>query len=79
MKPNTCKSICPLICGTAFWLQAEQVTEVEGLVNGWIQEEHDVTTCVMPIAEAKAAGAVAMFGEKYGETVSRPSASLHLP
>lgn len=42
---------------------------MEGLVNGWIQEAHEVTTTVMPVAEAKAAGAVAMFGEKYGETV----------
>ena len=48
---------------------------MEGLVNGWIQVGHDVTTSTMPIAEAKAAGAVAMFGEKYGETVCRPAAS----
>ena len=45
------------------------MTEVEALVNGWIQEAHPAETRVMPIAEAKAAGAVAMFGEKYGETV----------
>lgn len=38
-------------------------------MNSWIQEAHEVTTTVLPVAEAKAAGAVAMFGEKYGETV----------
>ena len=42
---------------------------MEGLVNRWIQEAHPVQTRVMALAEAKAAGAVAMFGEKYADTV----------
>ena len=48
------------------------MAEVEALVNGWIQEGREVITTLMPVAEAKAAGAVAMFGEKYGETVRGP-------
>ena len=38
-------------------------------MNGWIQEAHPVETRTMALAEAKAAGAVAMFGEKYSDTV----------
>ena len=45
------------------------MSEVESLVNGWIQAAHPVETRVMAIADAKAAGAVAMFGERYGDTV----------
>ncbi len=49
--------------------QEAQVAEVEALVNAWIQEAHPVETRTMALAEAKAAGAVAMFGEKYSDTV----------
>jgi alanyl-tRNA synthetase len=42
------------------------------MVNRWIQEAHPVQTRVMALAEAKAAGAVAMFGEKYADTVCAP-------
>ena len=56
--------------------QEEQVAEVETLVNRWIQEAHPVQTRVMALAEAKAAGAVAMFGEKYADTVCAPSPSM---
>ena len=38
-------------------------------MNGWIQEAHPVQTREMALAEAKAAGAVAMFGEKYSDMV----------
>ncbi|MEW5742961.1 MAG: alanine--tRNA ligase [Myxococcota bacterium] len=47
----------------------EQVERVEDLVNGWIRENQGATTKVMALADAKAAGAVALFGEKYGEQV----------
>ncbi|NET01521.1 MAG: alanine--tRNA ligase [Sphaerospermopsis sp. SIO1G1] len=50
-------------------LTAEEVQQVEDLVNTWISEAHSAKIEVLPIAEAKAKGAVAMFGEKYGEEV----------
>jgi alanyl-tRNA synthetase len=50
-------------------LTAEQVQQVEDLVNSWISEAHSAKIEVLPIAEAKAKGAVAMFGEKYGDQV----------
>ena len=46
-----------------------EVQQVEELVNTWITEAHQATIEVIPIAEAKAKGAVAMFGEKYGDEV----------
>ncbi len=48
--------------------QAE-IDRVEDLVNGWVRDNQDSVTKVMGIAEAKAAGAVALFGEKYGDRV----------
>ncbi|MEI3649531.1 MAG: alanine--tRNA ligase [Dolichospermum lemmermannii FEM_B0920] len=50
-------------------LTAEEVIQIEELVNSWISEAHSATIEEMPIAEAKAKGAVAMFGEKYGNQV----------
>jgi alanyl-tRNA synthetase len=47
----------------------EQLRRVEEIVNDKIRENIEVTKTVMPIAEAKKTGAVAMFGEKYGENV----------
>lgn len=47
----------------------EQIQEIETQINTWIAEAHGTETEVMPIAEAKAKGAVAMFGEKYGAEV----------
>ena len=47
----------------------EQLRRVEEIVNDKIRENLEVTKTVMPIAEAKKTGAVAMFGEKYGENV----------
>ncbi|MDP9360838.1 MAG: alanine--tRNA ligase [Acidobacteriota bacterium] len=46
-----------------------QLRRVEEIVNEKIRANLDVTKTVMPIAEAKKTGAVAMFGEKYGENV----------
>jgi alanyl-tRNA synthetase len=48
---------------------AEQLREVERLANAWIQADLPVTALVVPIAEARAAGAMMLFGEKYGERV----------
>ncbi|MEL6460740.1 MAG: alanine--tRNA ligase [Cyanobacteria bacterium J06621_15] len=47
----------------------EEVQQVEDQVNNWIAEAHSAKIEVLPLAEAKARGAVAMFGEKYGEEV----------
>ena len=47
----------------------EQLSQVEWMVNDAILEGYPVVTEVLPIEEAKKKGAVAMFGEKYGETV----------
>ena len=46
-----------------------QLTRVEELINGWIGEAVAVQTSTMGLTEAKAAGAVAMFGEKYSDVV----------
>ncbi len=50
-------------------LTPEQLEQVEKQVNTWIAEAHSADVQTMPIAEAKAKGAVAMFGEKYGDEV----------
>jgi alanyl-tRNA synthetase len=47
----------------------EQVKEVEELVNGAIKADLPVTMAVMSLDEAKAAGATALFGEKYESQV----------
>ena len=48
---------------------AEQISDVEALVNTEIFSKQDVKASIMPIDEAKAAGAEALFGEKYGAEV----------
>lgn len=50
-------------------LTGEEVRRVEALVNGWISEGFPVTTREMAIQDARDAGALAMFDEKYGDTV----------
>ena len=47
----------------------EQKREVEDLVNADIRANADSKVEVLPIDQAKQKGAVAMFGEKYGESV----------
>ena len=48
---------------------AEELERVETLINGWIGEAHSLEVEEMAIEQAKAAGAVAMFGEKYADVV----------
>src|SRR5690625_5088469 len=43
--------------------------QIEGRVNTLLQEELEVTDQQMPLDEAKALGAQALFGEKYGDIV----------
>ena len=50
-------------------MSAEEISEVEKIVNEKIAEALPVETKVMTIEEAKKTGAMALFGEKYGETV----------
>ena len=47
----------------------DQLNQVEDMVNDAILAGMTITTEELPIAEAKARGAVATFGEKYGQTV----------
>jgi alanyl-tRNA synthetase len=46
-----------------------ELEQIEALINGWISEAHSLEVAEMAIEQAKAAGAVAMFGEKYAEVV----------
>jgi alanyl-tRNA synthetase len=47
----------------------EQVKEVQDIVNRQIQRDLPVSMEIMTIEEAKGAGAIALFGEKYAEKV----------
>uniref|UniRef100_A0A7S0R1E0 Alanine--tRNA ligase n=1 Tax=Chlamydomonas leiostraca TaxID=1034604 RepID=A0A7S0R1E0_9CHLO len=46
-----------------------EVAQVERLINGWVAQAVPTVTQVMGLKEAKAAGATAMFGEKYDDVV----------
>jgi alanyl-tRNA synthetase len=62
-------------------LTPDEVQQVEEQVNTWIAEGHAADIAVMPIAEAKAKGATAMFGEKYGaevRVIDFPGVSMEL-
>ncbi len=50
-------------------MTSEQVAEVGRIVNDAILNGLEVRTDVLPIEEAKQRGAIALFGEKYGDTV----------
>ncbi|MGL4679382.1 MAG: alanine--tRNA ligase, partial [Plesiomonas shigelloides] len=50
-------------------MKAEELREVERLVNAEIRRNHSVQTDVLDLDEAKAKGAMALFGEKYDEKV----------
>ena len=51
-------------------MTAEQKAEVERLVNEWIAAGIDVEKKTTTVEEAKAEGAMALFGAKYGDQVS---------
>jgi alanyl-tRNA synthetase len=58
-----------------------ELQQVEDQINHWIAEAHDAHIEVVPIAEAKAKGAIAMFGEKYGaevRVIDVPGVSMEL-
>jgi alanyl-tRNA synthetase len=50
-------------------LTPAQLEAVETLVNRWILEDRPVQTTLATVEEAQRAGALAFFGEKYGEVV----------
>ena len=50
-------------------MTAEEIAKVEAIVNEKIAESIPVVTDVMSVDEAKKSGAMALFGEKYGESV----------
>uniref|UniRef100_A0A0A0KE77 Alanine--tRNA ligase n=1 Tax=Cucumis sativus TaxID=3659 RepID=A0A0A0KE77_CUCSA len=58
-----------------------EIVKIEELINGWIGDAVLLQTKVMALTEAKKAGAIAMFGEKYGEevrVVEVPGVSMEL-
>ena len=50
-------------------MTAQELAEVSRIVNEAVLEGYDIQTKVMPIEEAKKTGAIALFGEKYGDSV----------
>ena len=50
-------------------LADDQKLEIESIANKAIHDDLEVTTRVLPVDEAKSMGAMALFGEKYGDTV----------
>jgi len=62
-------------------IKPEQLSEIEELVNRGIWANVDVTTVERPYRDAVASGAMALFGEKYGDVVrvvSIPGLSVEL-
>ena len=50
-------------------MTAEEIAKTQALVNKMILEGHPVVVEELPIAQAKDKGAMALFGEKYGDIV----------
>ncbi len=50
-------------------LGAEEVRAIEDRINGWVKASRPVRALEMERAEAEAMGAMALFGEKYGDWV----------
>ncbi len=62
-------------------LTEAEIHEVETTINQWIVEAHRLDIQVMPLAQAKEKGAVANFGDKYGNVVrviDMPGVSMEL-
>jgi len=59
----------------------QELQQIEDQINHWIAEAHDTQIEVLAISEAKAKGAIAMFGEKYGaevRVIDVPGVSMEL-
>ena len=50
-------------------LTGEELEDVEEMVNGWVLEDQSVHALTTTIDEARRLGAMALFGEKYGDIV----------
>ncbi|MCI8869726.1 MAG: alanine--tRNA ligase [Lawsonibacter sp.] len=50
-------------------MTAQELARVSAMVNEAVLSGYDVVTQELPIEEAKKKGAIALFGEKYGDTV----------
>ena len=50
-------------------LTPEELSEVEDTVNSWILESYPVRALTTTLDEARRLGAMALFGEKYGDVV----------
>ncbi len=50
-------------------MTSKQIEQVEDMVNSWIEKGSKTQTKLMSIDEAKNSGAMALFGEKYGDEV----------
>lgn len=50
-------------------VKADELRAIEQMVNEQVQQNHPLQTRLMPIEQAKAAGAMALFGEKYDDEV----------
>ena len=50
-------------------LSTETRSEIEEITNNAVRDNFEVVTRIMPLDEARKLGAMALFGEKYGDTV----------
>ena len=50
-------------------LSTETRSEIEDIANNAVRDNLEVTTRILPLDEARSLGAMALFGEKYGDTV----------
>lgn len=50
-------------------LSPDAEASIGSITNNAVRDDLDVTTRILPVAEAKAQGAMALFGEKYGDVV----------
>jgi alanyl-tRNA synthetase len=50
-------------------LSETELAEIEGLINAWVSDSHPVRAIETTREEAEALGAMALFGEKYGDWV----------
>ncbi|WP_370292122.1 alanine--tRNA ligase [Thalassolituus sp.] len=50
-------------------VKAEEIAQIENMVNAQIRANTEVSTRLMNIEDAKASGAMALFGEKYDDEV----------